>query len=117
MLFVVRKIVQVELVGPEDQDAVVVSVVERLSINAVAIAILVTALHGNLRASFAADRENVELAEVVDSVGFGVSDECFQTSDLSQHLAGIDPLAVQVTEHEDSVRVGRAASVPCRGDS
>lgn len=68
MLFVVRKIVQVELVRSEDKDAVVMSVVVRFCFNFVAIAVLVASLHWNVDSSFAADSKDVELTKFVDSV-------------------------------------------------
>jgi hypothetical protein len=68
MFFVVRKIVQVELVRSEDKDAVVMPVVVRLGFNFVAIAVLVASLHGNVNSSFAADSKNVKVAKIVDSV-------------------------------------------------
>ena len=68
MFFVKRKVVEVELVRSEDQNAMIVTIVVGLSFDLVTITVLVAPLHRNVISAFTADGEDVEVTKVVNAV-------------------------------------------------
>ena len=68
VFFVKWKVVQVELICSENQNAMIMTIVVGFSFDLVAVTVLVASLHRNITSTFAADSENIEITEVVDAV-------------------------------------------------